>query len=101
MEVVDLARVLVIDDDSVRTAVRTALKMDGHDVEEAADGLDGIERFNHHPSDLVITDMVMPGQGENHRKNSTDVPGREDHRNVGKRFGRVAQIRRIWRRPHD
>ena len=97
-----MARVLVIDDDvSFRTAVRTALTMDGHDVEEAADGLDGIERFNQHPTDLVITDMVMPGNGENHPKNSTDVPGREDHRIVGKRFGRVSQIRRTWRRPHD
>ena len=102
MGVVDLARVLVIDDDvSFRTAVCTALTMDVHDVEEAADGLDGIERFNQHPTDLVITDMVMPGNGENHPKNSTDVPGREDHRNFGKRYGRVSQIRRTWRRPQD
>ena len=64
MGVVDLARVLVIDDDvSFRTAVRTALTMDGHDVEEAADGLDGIERFNQHPTDLVIADRARPGKG--------------------------------------
>ena len=77
MGVVDLARVLVIDDDvSFRTAVRTALTMDVHDVEEAADGLDGIERFNQHPTDLVIAEMVRPGKGgiiEEIREMSPDV----------------------------
>ncbi|MDA0747086.1 MAG: response regulator [bacterium] len=56
-----LARVLVIDDeDNVRTPLRTILEMSGHEVDEAGNGLDGLEKFSACPADLVITDLNMP-----------------------------------------
>jgi PAS domain S-box-containing protein len=56
------ARVLVIDDDEdVRQFIAASLEEYGHDVIEAADGVDGIERFGASQPDLVIVDYIMPG----------------------------------------
>lgn len=56
-----MARILVIDDDdTVRLSVRLALEDADHKVEEAADGLEGMNLFRNHPADLVITDIFMP-----------------------------------------
>lgn len=56
-----MARILVIDDDdTVRLSVRLALEDADHRVEEAADGLEGMNLFRNHPADLVITDIFMP-----------------------------------------
>lgn len=57
-----MAEILIIDDEApVRTLVRRALGMHGHDVTEAHDGLQGIARYAAAPTDLVITDLVMDG----------------------------------------
>lgn len=59
----ELARILIIDDEEgVRIPLRAALQMAGHQVEEAADGQDGVNLFLREPADLVITDMRMPGK---------------------------------------
>jgi PAS domain S-box-containing protein len=56
------ATVLVIDDDEdVRYFIATGLEEYGHDVIEAADGREGIERFDSARPDLVILDYIMPG----------------------------------------
>ena len=56
-----MARILVIDDDdTVRLSVRLALEDADHKVEEAADGLEGMNLFRINPVDLVITDIFMP-----------------------------------------
>lgn len=56
------AKVLVIDDDEdVRHFVAASLEEYGHEVIEAADGVDGIERFGAVEPDLVIIDYIMPG----------------------------------------
>ena len=56
------ATVLVIDDDEeVRHFITASLEEYGHDVIEAADGVDGIERFGSSRPDLVIIDYIMPG----------------------------------------
>ena len=56
------ARILVIDDDTtVRLATCKTLQMDGHEVQQAEDGLTGIETFRQSPADLVVTDILMPG----------------------------------------
>ncbi len=55
--------VLVVDDEkAVRTAVRLVLKRHGYDVEEAANGAEGLEIFqqNSQKIRLVITDALMP-----------------------------------------
>jgi PAS domain S-box-containing protein len=56
------ATVLVIDDDEdVRHFIASSLEEYGHEVIEAADGVEGIERFGANQPDLVIIDYVMPG----------------------------------------
>lgn len=60
----DLARILIIDDDtSVRDVLRQMLEREGYEVDEACNGDDGVRIFNEHRQDLVITDILMPGMG--------------------------------------
>jgi CheY-like chemotaxis protein len=56
-----MARILVIDDDTtIRLSLKLALEDADHQVEEAADGQEGIDRFRANPVDLVVTDIFMP-----------------------------------------
>jgi PAS domain S-box-containing protein len=56
------ATVLVIDDDpDVRHFIAASLEEYGHEVVEAADGREGIEKFGSGMHDLVIIDYIMPG----------------------------------------
>jgi len=56
-----LARILVIDDDPWILKIFTQiLESEGHSVETAVDGQEGIETYRNSQADLVITDMVMP-----------------------------------------
>ena len=56
------ATVLVIDDDpDVRHFIAAGLEEYGHEVIEAADGREGIEKFGANNPDLVIVDYIMPG----------------------------------------
>lgn len=55
-------RVLVVDDEApVRALLAAALTEDGHAVEVAEQGVDGLRRFLAGRFDLVITDKAMPG----------------------------------------
>ena len=57
-------RILVADDDAmVRMVMRTVLAYQGHQVEEAADGQEAVEKFALQPDrlDLVMLDQNMPG----------------------------------------
>ncbi len=57
-----MARVLVIDDDEMtRTLVIRTLVGEGHEIEEAVDGQEGLRLFGENPHDLVLTDINMPG----------------------------------------
>jgi PAS domain S-box-containing protein len=54
-------RVLVIDDeDLVRQHLRRALEMRGYTVDEARNGLSGVERHAEQPADVLLIDMTMP-----------------------------------------
>lgn len=56
-----MATILVIDDEErVRILLRTALEAEGYEVTEAANGRQGLDLYRHKPTDLVITDIVMP-----------------------------------------
>lgn len=56
-----MATILVIDDDDlIRVLLRSALEAAGYEVMEAANGRQGLELYRHRPTDLVITDIVMP-----------------------------------------
>ncbi len=56
-----MARILVIDDDKeIRKMLKVMLEGAGHEITEAVDGSEGIEKFRNNPTDLIITDVVMP-----------------------------------------
>jgi len=53
--------ILVVDDDpGVRESVRRLLVREGYEVRLAADGAEGRAVFEENPTDLVVTDMIMP-----------------------------------------
>jgi CheY-like chemotaxis protein len=55
-------RILVIDDNAaIRELLRLILEEEGYEVIEAADGAEGLQRYQAAPTDLVITDLQMPG----------------------------------------
>ena len=54
--------ILVVDDEpQARQFLAAALTGDGHRVELAKDGLDGLRRFRDGTFDVVLTDKAMPG----------------------------------------
>jgi len=54
-------RILIIDDEpTALELLRRIVSSAGYDTVLAANGEDGISRFQELPCDLVITDMVMP-----------------------------------------
>jgi CheY-like chemotaxis protein len=58
-----MARILVIDDDPpLRFVLADALGRAGHEVLLAEDGRQGIEVFRAAPADVIVTDLIMPGQ---------------------------------------
>ncbi len=53
--------ILVIDDEQpLREALRFTLEEEGYDVVDAENGRTGIDIYRQSPTDLVITDIVMP-----------------------------------------
>ena len=58
-----MARILIIDDDdTLRGIIVKSLTFAGHQVTQTNNGRKGVELFRSNPTDLVITDMVMPEQ---------------------------------------
>ncbi len=56
-----MAKILVIDDQrSIRNTLKDILENEGHEVDTAEDGLDGIAKFNDNKYDLVLSDIKMP-----------------------------------------
>lgn len=53
---------LIEDDDLFRDALARALAEHGYKVIQAPDGEQGVRLFRAAPTDLVITDMVMPNK---------------------------------------
>lgn len=57
-----MARVLLIEDDAqIRANVRRFLALEGHAVEEAADGPSGLAAARAGRFDIVLCDVMMPG----------------------------------------
>ena len=57
------SRILLIDDDNqFRGMLRQVLRREGYEVVEARDGREGIVRYRSAPTDLIITDILMPEQ---------------------------------------
>ncbi|MDH5232928.1 MAG: response regulator [Gammaproteobacteria bacterium] len=63
-----MAKILVVDDEiSVRKMLKEILELDRHEIVEAENGEDALEKMKEHQIDLVLTDLVMP------KKNGIDV----------------------------
>jgi CheY-like chemotaxis protein len=55
-------RALVIDDDApVRRVLHAVVTGLGFETDAAANGSEGLARFESHPYDVVLTDLLMPG----------------------------------------
>ena len=106
-----MSRILLIDDDEqVRTLLGRILKEAGHEVVEASNGREALECFRKVPTELVLTDILMPesdgleviawiveqhpttrviamtgGRGENNFLRSAEIVGA--HRILAKPFG--------------
>jgi two-component system OmpR family response regulator len=58
-----VAHILIADDDGhIREVVRYALEKAGYDVIEAADGVQALAAIEDGPVDLVVLDIIMPGE---------------------------------------
>jgi CheY-like chemotaxis protein len=58
-----LASILLVDDDDdFRTMLSEVLERAGHKIAQASDGQQAIDLYSKHATDLVITDLVMPGR---------------------------------------
>ena len=56
-----MSRLLVADDEMrIRELIKKYAKFEGYEVEEAADGLETLEKFGAGEYDLVILDVMMP-----------------------------------------
>ena len=56
-----MAKILITEDeDSLRIFVARALRLDGHETDEAADGAEGLEKLKGGSYDLLLSDIRMP-----------------------------------------
>ena len=56
------ARVLVVEDqDDVRRLLVTVLEIEGHEVDEAPNAIDGLRKIRQNRYNLILTDYAMPG----------------------------------------
>ncbi|MBX2988617.1 MAG: response regulator [Bdellovibrionaceae bacterium] len=55
-------KILIVDDEVlVRRSLERVVRKQGHEVWEAADGVDGLSKWREHDPDLVFLDVLMPG----------------------------------------
>ena len=55
-------KILIVDDEAyIRRVLELKLKNKGYEVFTAVDGTEGLEKFNLHHPDILITDVKMPG----------------------------------------
>jgi two-component system KDP operon response regulator KdpE len=53
--------ILVVDDDpAILQSLSRELELAGYDTVAAADGVEGLELFDRHKPDLIVTDLAMP-----------------------------------------
>src|SRR3972149_7483899 len=57
-----MANILVIDDEkSIRNTLQEVLEYEGHKVDQATNGAEGLELFTNGDYDIVLCDIKMPG----------------------------------------
>ncbi|MBN2273376.1 MAG: response regulator [Bacteroidales bacterium] len=56
-----MKHILVVDDNlMMRKLIRNLFHNDNYIIEEATNGVEGLEIVKQHPVDLIITDIIMP-----------------------------------------
>jgi CheY-like chemotaxis protein len=56
-----MASILLVDDDEqFRTMLSVVLRRAGYEVRVARDGIEASSFYRSHPTDLIITDLIMP-----------------------------------------
>ena len=56
-----MARILIIDDEvQILKMLREMLEGEGYEVMDAPNGKEGIRLYRENPTDLIITDLIMP-----------------------------------------
>ena len=56
-----MSKLLVVDDEErIRSMIRKCGEFEGHEIEEAVDGMDAIEKCKQAEYDLIIMDIMMP-----------------------------------------
>src|SRR5882672_10512644 len=54
-------RILLIEDDEpLRKMIRKVLERAGYEVQEAPNGKIGLKLYSEQPSELIVTDLIMP-----------------------------------------
>lgn len=54
-------KILVVDDEkSIREVIRTYAEFEGHEVVEARDGLEAIDKVREEDFDVIVMDIMMP-----------------------------------------
>jgi len=58
-----MARILVVEDEpGIAFGLEDDLKIEGYDVEVAADGITGLRRARETPFDVIVLDIMLPGK---------------------------------------
>jgi len=76
-----VSRILIVDDSTpARSLIRAIVTLDGHSVSEASSGEEALAALVHEPFDLVILDLVMPGECDGYKvlERLRTMPERED-----------------------
>jgi two-component system, NtrC family, nitrogen regulation response regulator NtrX len=56
-----MARILIVDDErAIRNTLKEILEYENHQVEEAADGVEGLDKIRTNGFDLILCDIKMP-----------------------------------------
>ena len=56
-----MVKILVVDDEkSIREVIRTYAEFEGHEVVEARDGLEAIDKVREEDFDVIVMDIMMP-----------------------------------------
>ena len=101
-EVEQMDKILIIEDEpAIRDILRELLTDAGYEVEEAADGLEGVEKFRAGSFSLVLLDLMLPkldGYGVcEQRRAVSDVPVIR----ITALSGEEAEVRAFERRADD
>ena len=54
-------KILVVDDEeNIREVIREYAEFEGHEVDEACDGMEAVEKAKEKDYDIIIMDIMMP-----------------------------------------